>query len=98
MFSNAAIMNIAVLTVVSQADLGLRPETLWRVLRPLLLAAIIVSLSIKRPTGHGAGLAFEPGLAAPGVALGLFATTRLKRVGKHQRTGAIMMTLTRVAR
>jgi hypothetical protein len=69
------IINLVVLGVVLEADLGRRKITWFRLARPLLVAgAIIVYYLIKTPmvTGGG-GLGFELALAALGILLGVVA-------------------------
>jgi hypothetical protein len=67
------IINLVVLTVVMEADLGTRKITWMRLARPVVVAGVIISFYLKGIAGSGNGLAFELGLAALGVALGLAA-------------------------
>jgi hypothetical protein len=67
------IINLVVLTVVLEADLGTRKITWMRLARPVVLAGVIISFYLKGIAGHGDGLAFELGLAALGIVLGLAA-------------------------
>jgi hypothetical protein len=67
------IINLVVLTVVLQADLGTRKITWMRLARPVVVAGVIISFYLKGIAGSGNGLAFELGLAALGIILGLAA-------------------------
>jgi hypothetical protein len=67
------IINLVVLTVVMEADLGTRKITWMRLARPVVLAGVIISFYLKGIAGSGDGLAFELGLAALGAVLGLAA-------------------------
>ena len=69
------IINLVVLGVVLEADLGRRKITWFRLARPVLVAGAIIVYYLKRTpvaTGGG-GLAFELGLAVLGILLGLAA-------------------------
>jgi len=67
------IINLVVLTVVLEADLGTRKITWMRLARPVVMAGVIISFYLKGVAGRGSGLALELGLAALGVILGLVA-------------------------
>jgi hypothetical protein len=67
------IINLVVLTVVLEADLGTRKITWMRLARPVVVAGVIISFYLKGISGSGNGLAFELGLAALGIVLGLAA-------------------------
>ena len=67
------IVNLVVLTVVLEADLGTRKITRMRLVRPVVVAGVIISFYLKGIAGSGSGLALELGLAALGVILGLAA-------------------------
>jgi hypothetical protein len=69
------IINLVVLTVVLEADLGHRKITWFRLARPVLVAGAIIVYYLRKtpPAGGGDGLAFELALAALGVLLGLAA-------------------------
>src|SRR5215470_17589440 len=75
MSASVWIINLVVLGVVLEADLGRRKITLFRLARPLLVAgAIIVYYLIKTPMATGGGgLGFELALAALGILLGIAA-------------------------
>ena len=75
MSASVWIINLVVLGVVLEADLGRRKITWLRLARPVLVAGAIIVYSLKRTpvaTGGG-GLAFELGLAVLGILLGLAA-------------------------
>jgi hypothetical protein len=67
------IINLVVLTVVLEADLGTRKITWMRLARPVIVAGVIISFYLKGIAGSGDGLALELGLAALGAVLGLAA-------------------------
>lgn len=67
------IINLVVLTVVLEADLGTRKITWMRLARPVVVAGAIISFYLKGIAGTGDALAFELGLAALGILLGLAA-------------------------
>jgi hypothetical protein len=71
--ASAWVINLVVLTVVLEADLGTRKITWLRLARPVVLAGVIISFYLKGIAGSGSGLAFELGLAGLGVVLGLAA-------------------------
>ena len=69
------IINFVVLGVVLEADLGRRKITWRRLARPVVVAgAIVIYYLTKTPVAtRSGGLAFELGLAALGIILGLAA-------------------------
>lgn len=69
------IINLIVLTVVLEADLGSRKVTRSRLARPVVVAGAIIVYYLTRtpPATGGGGLAFEIGLAVLGIVLGLAA-------------------------
>ena len=75
MSASVWIINLVVLGVVLEADLGRRKITWPRLARPVIVAGAIVIYYLKRtPVAiHGGGLAFELVLAALGIVLGLAA-------------------------
>jgi hypothetical protein len=81
------IIDALVLGAVLEADLGAhRRIGRLRILRPLLLAGVIVPLYLKGVTTSGAGLSLEIGLGAAGVVCGLLATM-LMTVYRSPSTG-----------
>jgi len=67
------IINLVVLTVVLEADLGNRRITWMRLARPVIVAGVIISFYLNGIAGSGDGLVLELGLAALGIVLGLAA-------------------------
>ena len=69
------IINLVVLTVVLEADLGHRKITWSRLARPVVVAGVIIVYYLRKtpPASGGGGVAFELALAALGVLLGLAA-------------------------
>ena len=66
---DAEIVNVLVLAAVLEADLGShRKITRFRLLRPLLLAALVVPLFLEKVTTHGGGLSVQ----LAGVAAGAY--------------------------
>lgn len=75
MSSSLWIINLVVLGVVLEADLGRRKITWPRLARPVIVAGAIVIYYLTRTPAatRGGGLAFELVLAALGIVLGLAA-------------------------
>ncbi len=75
MSSSVWIINLVVLGVVLEADLGCRKITWFRLARPVIVAgAIVIYYLTKTPVAtRSGGLAFELALAALGIVLGLAA-------------------------
>lgn len=69
------IINLVVLGIVLEADLGRRKITWFRLARPVIVGGAIVGYYLaKTPVAtHADGLAFELALAALGIILGLAA-------------------------
>jgi hypothetical protein len=82
------IVNLAVLASVLGTDLGRREISKRRLLRPALVAAVIVPMYLKHPATSGAGLYLELALAALGLVLGL-AAAALLRTRHDQATGKV---------
>ncbi|GAA2057242.1 hypothetical protein GCM10009839_78230 [Catenulispora yoronensis] len=82
------IVNIVVLASVLGTDLGRREVTKARLLRPAIVAAVIVPIYVKHPATTGTGLALELGGAALGLMLGLAAAALLK-VRREEATGKV---------
>jgi hypothetical protein len=82
----AMIINAVVLAVVLEADIGPhRKITKFRILRPIVTAAVIIPLYLKGLSTHGTGLVLELALATAGILLGL-AATALMTVYRSGRT------------
>lgn len=75
MSASVWIINLVVLGVVLEADLGRRKITWPRLVRPLIVAGVIIIYYLaKTPVAtRSGGLVFELGLAALGIVLGLAA-------------------------
>ena len=85
--AQAMIVNAAVLVSVLATDLGpARKIGRMRILRPLIVAAVIVPLFARSPATGGTSLALEIGGTVAGMLLGL-AAAALIRVHRHPETG-----------
>jgi hypothetical protein len=83
----ALLINVIVLFVVLEADIGPHRKIGWfRIARPLVLAAVIIPIYLKSLTTHGTGLYLELAGTAAGVLLGLTATG-LMTVYRSPKTG-----------
>src|SRR5258708_27803712 len=83
----ALLINVIVLFVVLEADIGRHRKIGWfRIARPLVLAGVIVPIYLKSLTTYGTGLYLELAGTAAGILLGLMATG-LMQVYRNPRTG-----------
>jgi len=85
--TQAMIVNVAVLASVLATDLGpARKVGRARILRPLIVAAVIVPLFARSPAHSGTALALEIGGTIAGILLGLAAAALIK-VYRSPQTG-----------
>jgi hypothetical protein len=85
--TDAMIINGVVLIATLEGDLGPhRKIGMVRILRPLIVVALVIPLFISRPVTHGNGLLVELAGIAAGLIGGLVVTT-LMRVYRSPRTG-----------
>jgi hypothetical protein len=85
--TQAMIVNGAVWVSVLVSDLGrARKVGAMRILRPLVVAAVIVPLFVKKPPTHGTSLTLELVGIGSGVLFGL-AAVALTRVYRSPQTG-----------
>ncbi|WP_034271401.1 hypothetical protein [Actinospica robiniae] len=85
--TQAMLVNALVLVAVLATDLGpARKVGKARILRPLIVAAVIVPLFIKSPASSGTGLTLEIAGVALGIVCGL-AAAALLRVRRLPETG-----------
>jgi hypothetical protein len=85
--TQAEIVNVIVLAAVLEADLGShRRIGKFRILRPVLTAALIIPMFLQQVATHGSGLTVELAGLAAGLLAGLLAV-RLTRVYRSPRTG-----------
>lgn len=71
MDTTVLIVNVLILSTVLESDLFTRRITIFRVVRPVLVAGIVIPLFVTDIVRTGTGLAFELASTAAGVALGL---------------------------
>jgi hypothetical protein len=85
--TDAMIVNAAVLVAVLASDLGpARKISRMRVLRPVIMAAIIIPLFVDKPVTSGTGLVVEVAGIAAGL-LGGLAAVALMGVYRNRETG-----------
>jgi hypothetical protein len=85
--AEAMIVNAAVLGSVLGTDLGpARKIGRMRIVRPLVVAGVIIPLFVKGPATGGTGLALEVGASILGLICGL-AAVALMRVYRSPQTG-----------
>ena len=72
------IINLVVLAAVLEADLGHRKITRMRLIRPLIIAAVIAAFWISGIAGSGTGLWVELAGVGTGIVLGLVAAALMR--------------------
>ena len=72
------IINLVVLAAVLEADLGHRKITRSRLIRPLIIAAVIAAFWISGIAGSGTGLWVELAGIGTGIVLGLVAAALMR--------------------
>jgi len=72
------IINLVVLAAVLQADLGYRKITVRRLLRPVIIAAVVAAFYIRGASGSGNRLWLELAAVGAGILLGLVASALMR--------------------
>lgn len=72
------IVNLVVLAAVLQADLGYRKVTVRRLLRPVIIAAVVSAFYVKGASGSGNSLWLELAAIGAGILLGLVAAALMR--------------------
>ena len=78
MSASVWIINLVVLAAVLQADLGYRKITVRRLLRPVIIAAVVAAFWLKGASGSGNELWLELAAVGAGILLGLVASALLR--------------------
>jgi hypothetical protein len=75
---SAWIINLVVLAAVLEADLGHRKITARRLLRPVIIAAVVAAFWVRGASGSGNALWVELAGVGAGIVLGLAASTLMR--------------------
>lgn len=78
MSASVWIVNIVVLAAVLRAYLGYRTITVRRLLRPVIIAAVVAAFCLEGASGSGNGLWLELEAVGAGMLLGLVARALMR--------------------